>query len=304
MTVNEVALGQQLIEIARSATRELVLCAPFAKVGVVERLLAVVQRAPEVLLFTRWRPEEVAAGVSDTAVLGAVEARGGRVLLHDRLHAKYYRNQDQAVLGSANLTGAALGWAPGVNLELLAPAELSVCRGLEELLLAESVVATEAIAEQVDQIAAQLPRAEPALPDLKQEADDLGAWTPALRQPSDLFLAYRDGIERLSAASSQAALRDLRHLEIPTGLDKKQFYGVVASRLLQQPVVRAVDIELAEPRRFGHMTAMLDRLLQVGAEEASQRWQSLMRWLLEFLPHRYGRRVNNWSEIIYRIAEL
>src|SRR5690348_14297285 len=87
-------LGDVLMELAASSREEFVMCAPFAKEAVVERVMSAVPVDVRVVLYTRWRPEEVAAGVSDTQVLQVLRSRGGPVYLHNRLHAKFYRNEN------------------------------------------------------------------------------------------------------------------------------------------------------------------------------------------------------------------
>jgi phosphatidylserine/phosphatidylglycerophosphate/cardiolipin synthase-like enzyme len=137
-------LGNQLLEACRSARSTLTLCAPFVKGPVLKRVLDATAESVSVELFTRWRPEEVAAGVSDTVVLDIAESRGGRVLLCDRVHAKFMRFDDRVLIGSANLTATALGWTALPNLELLieVPANTAQLRELEDRLRRESIVAT------------------------------------------------------------------------------------------------------------------------------------------------------------------
>src|ERR1700761_8118340 len=127
------ALGDAVIKAGRAAEERAVLCAPFVKIGALEPVLGALAPAVDVLLFTRWRPEEVAAGVSDTAVLGLIEGRGGRVFLCDSLHAKAFIFDDVALVGSANLTARALGWTAAPNLEVLieVSADLAEVVGLE-----------------------------------------------------------------------------------------------------------------------------------------------------------------------------
>src|SRR5690348_16210342 len=103
--------GDQLLVLLGSAEAEALICAPFVKLHALSRLLDVIDSAARIELFTRWRPEEVAAGVSDTSVLAVVEDRGGSVWLHDQLHAKVFRADGQVLVGSANVTGKALGWS-------------------------------------------------------------------------------------------------------------------------------------------------------------------------------------------------
>jgi len=294
-------VGDLLLEVAGGAVTELVLCAPFAKVAVVEKVLGVTPLGVSIDLITRWRPDEVAAGVSDVGVFPLIQARGGCVRLHDQLHAKYYRTQDRTVCGSANLTATALGWRTPENLELLTEVHLSVVDPLEERLIRESILATQELADEVRRIAEALaPRS--AQPPIGANVADI-EWTPALRDPADLYTAYRHGADRLSTASSAAAVRDLSALELPLGLEREQFYALVGHRLLQNTVIREVDQYLSVPRRFGEVRDLLAAKLDVERVIADVQWQTLMRWLLEFRPQTYAREVPSWSEVIHKVQE-
>lgn len=295
--------GERLLALCAAATEGLLLCAPFAKTAVLRRLLEITPQGVDIELITRWRPEEIAAGVSDTGVLEAVAERGGRVYLHDRLHAKFYVSSGRVLLGSANLTATALGWATRPNVELLVGGSRSDVAGLEEQLRRESIVATHELALLAETAAASLPRRIAELPGeaLGDDSDlPVDLWFPSLRQPTDLYLAYSTGTDRLASASADAARRDLLALDIPAGLERFQFYQIVGHRLVNETVVRDVDEFLRLPRRFGEVREYVASREQLSRLEAEYAWQTLMRWLLEFLPHRYDRRVARWSEVMSR----
>lgn len=57
---------------------------------------------------------------------------------------------------------------------------------------------------------------------------------------------------------------------------------------------------LSSARRFGAVRDLLGERLGLDREKADFAWQTIMRWLLEFLPERYERRVSNWSEVLVR----
>lgn len=297
-------LGDLLVRLAESAQHEFVMCAPFAKQSVVSRIVSALPDTAQVRLYTRWRPEEVAAGVSDTGVLEVLHARGGDVYLHDRLHAKFYRNEEKVIIGSANLTGAALGWSPRPNIELLAELQLGSVVEVEHQLSVESIKATVEIAAEVDRLAQALQMTAPvpfeSIADFAESTPGSNLWYPKLRMPADLFLAYSRGLEALASRSSAAAAEDLRLLDLPPQLNKDQFYLLVGHRLLQQPLVNAIDRFLRQPRRFGEVRDKIDQLTKVGREDASDVWQTLMRWFLEFLPNRYSRQVPRHSELFER----
>lgn len=296
-------LGIAVLDIAAAARREFVMCSPFAKAGVVERVLSAVPDGVQISLYTRWRPDEVAAGVSDTEVLPAVHARAGRVYLHDRLHAKYYRNEETALLGSANLTATALGWAPSPNLELLVDVSRDAVERLEHRLALESLPATDETAREIERIAELLPQRASLSFCIDATLATAAEWVPKLRMPSDLFLAYSVGTEKLSSASAAAAASDLESLDLPPGLIRRQFDALIAHRLLAQTFFARLDGFLTRPRRFGEVRDMIGRTLACDRDHAEETWQTAMRWMLEFLPERYSYTVHRHSELVWLTAQ-
>ena len=114
--------GERLKALLAGAKQRVLLCAPFIKAKVLRTLLGVVAKGVDVRIVTRWRAEEVATGVSDLEVFEvAGERLRTELLLLDDLHAKLYVADDKCLLGSANLTASALGWAEPGNIELLVP---------------------------------------------------------------------------------------------------------------------------------------------------------------------------------------
>lgn len=312
--------GDQLMRLCEGARDEAVLVAPFIKAGVLARLLALLGDGVALRCFTRWRPDEILAGVSDLAVWPLMRDRPGTTLwLRPDLHAKYYRGDDLCLVGSANLTATALGWSPRPNLELLVrwrPGALELA-GFEAALAAGSVQVDDtvhgAVGDAVRQIAEHSSN-PPGLPgsigdDAATQCLDgrgigSGTWVPTLRTPESLFTAYAGRGDRLSAAARDTALADLCALAIPPGLSRRTFEAYVGALLLQMPIVGRVDTLVATPQRFGAVRRLLRTLpcAEQAGFDAGEAWQTLMRWLRHFLPGRYGLSVPNYSEVFYRIA--
>lgn len=294
-------LGDSLVDLAAATHREFVLCAPFAKRAVVDRIVSMLPEGVNLRLYTRWRPEEVAAGVSDTGVLPIIRDRGGTVFLQDRLHAKFYRNETRALLGSANLTATALGWTPTPNIELLVDVKLETVAAVEYRLSVQSHEATDELANEVDTIAKSLELPGATIPSPSESPGaPVTIWIPQLRMPSDLYAAYSRGLAALTSRSAGAAAIDLLALDLPPGLDKKQFYLLVGHRLKHQGLFRAIDEYLLQPRRFGEVQDKVSQITGLDRGKSSDAWQTVMRWMLEFLPHRYNRKVGRHSEVLSR----
>ncbi|OBK22395.1 hypothetical protein A5635_21840 [Mycobacterium asiaticum] len=262
--------------------------------------MSAVPEGVDVALFTRWRPEEVAAGISDTGVLKVLHDRGGAVYLHDRLHAKFYRSESAVLLGSANLTATALGWSFSPNIELLVESTRDRIVEVENYLSAQSTEATAEMAREVDEIAKLLPEAPTAPEHAGQAAEPSAIWVPHLRMPSDLFAAYSKGLESMTSRSASAAAIDLVALDLPVSLSKRQFQAVVGHRMSHQVLFQKLDQFLDRPRRFGEVRDEIGRLTGYSREQADDAWQTTMRWMLEFLPYRYVRDVRRHSEIFSR----
>jgi hypothetical protein len=324
--------GDALIALCKAAQQELLLVAPFIKVAVLERLLIEIPDEVTLRCVTRWFPHEIASGVSDLEIWPLFKERANSSLwLRLDLHAKYYRVDQQCLIGSANLTAAALGWRQPANLELLLPysAEASELRFFEETLFTQAVVVNDSIYQQMLEAVQHLPK-PPSQPDYPLESssqedglsgDDEDSkprelrengvvygqtpgqeWFPQTRHPEDLYKAYANQWERLTSATQIAAVYDLWFLAIPPGLDSNGFLSYVGAMLLQQPVVQAIDELAATPQRFGAVKKMLAvRYKHQSDFDSSYAWQTLMRWLLFFLPRRYSVSTPNYSEVFRRL---
>lgn len=283
--------------------------APFVKDPVLRRLLAVTPSSTPVRIVTRWLPQEIAAGVSDIEIWDAVVSRPGTDLfLRPDLHAKYYRADDRCLVGSANLTGTAVGIGPAPNLELLVAVDpnTSGLDGFERELFegavpvdADIVAITRAAVEQLPSLPVLDGPVDvlPASPDA--DVEDLRRWLPQLRQPEDLYPAYAGQPEAVSRASFGAARSDLAVLRLPPGLDADPFRVVVRATLLRMPLVRAVDAFVVEPRRFGEVRDFIETRRAVTGS-GSDAWQVLFRWLMHFAADRYEYRRPRHSELIVR----
>ncbi len=296
--------GDSLQALCAGAIDRVVLAAPFAKRAVVERLVDVIEQGVAVDVVVRWLPYDIKAGVSDLEVWDGIRARrGARLFMRQDLHAKYYRAGDECLVGSANLTAAALGWSPSPNLELLVPMPRSSVDPFEDELF-ESVVEVDdnvaaVIRAAVDLLPVVVAVEGPDAPPSGAPSVTMRKWIPTLRRPEELFVAYGSDLDALTLAARESAALDLQVLRVPPGLSELQFRACVGATLLGMPVVAAVDRFVAQPRRFGEVRDLLRD--QLGSDEPPERqWQVLFRWLTYFLPERFEYRRPRHSEVIAR----
>ncbi|CAN1209477.1 PLD phosphodiesterase domain-containing protein [Tumidithrix helvetica PCC 7403] len=305
-------VGKQLEDLCRDSKNEILLVAPFIKVSALTRLFGHLSSNISVKCVTRWHLEDILAGVSDIEIWSLFRERQGSSLwLRSNLHAKYYRTDDRCLVGSANLTNAALGWSTHPNLELLisSPAIPS----FEQDLFSECVLVDRDLYEQTFKTIELLRDDCPEVPttiELLNTQDS--TWLPRLRNPEDLYIAYCGNGTKLSTVSREAALIDLRSLLIPKGLQKQVFEVCVGTLLLQKPLIRQIDSFLEYPQRFGAVTEFMRRYAsrreslpcnQAEDFDADRSWQTLMRWLRYFLSDRYALSVPNHSEVFYRLKK-
>jgi len=268
-------------------------------------MLVATAREVSVDIVVRWLPSDIAAGVSDLEIWDVVSSfENARLLVHFDLHAKYFRADETCLVGSANLTGAALGLSARPNLELLISAERAnpVLSEFESELFAGCVVVDQPLVDRTREAAELMLPASPALAletDAAEEDESITQawWIPTLRRPEDLYVSYSGEGELLSDGVNEDARDDLRHLRVPRGLNEPAFNAYVGVVLIRSPAVVKLEGFLGQPRRFGEVRRFLESELSVG-ESADRKWQALFRWLIYFLPDRFEYRRGRYSEVI------
>ena len=317
------ALGEQLLAMCKDAEREIILVAPFIKSATLSRILERIPLGIGVCCVTRWRPDEILAGASDLEVWPLLRERENcNLFLRDDLHAKYYRIDNSCLIGSANITNSALGWAPNSNLEILVPlSSQNISTTLfEQSLLASTLEVSESLyvyfSNMIDELRLQvadqkliLPEFPPhqassnevVFPQVGSHEEKLNTWwIPKLRQPAHLYEAYKQELDGLSTTTRQDALIDLTAFELPGGLSKVVFRLFISWHLLQMPIVQHVDKFVSTPQRFGAVRNYIKSLPCAEHDDfdATHTWQTLMRWLVYFLADRYEVTESNYSEVI------
>ena len=101
------------------------------------------------------------------------------------------------------------------------------------------------------------------------------------------------------------AKKELSNFKIVQGLSQDTFNLYIALFLKQTKIVQEIDEFIEVPRRFGEVKKFLGNLFDKKNIDVdiAHTWQTLMRWLLYFLPNRYSCKVFNYSEIFYRIQK-
>ncbi len=302
-------IGHSLGGIARQARFRLTIVAPFIQRNALEQLISGVAPSVALTIFTRWKVEEIIAGVSDLTVFDLLCDRvGSQMLLCPRLHAKVLLIDDQiAAIGSANITDAAMGFAVQPNAEVMAILHPVPNRLFQFLLHLErdAIVATEKLRQKFEEAVKTVP-APPEYPVVPLPALPpriAGDPFPRFRSPERLYIGYISVVEFSDQETRAAVLCDLATLALPDGLDEPEFRQRVGTALLADGMVSAFDEFVARPRYFGEMAEWLkDKGVLAGREQEERKryLQTLIRWLRHFLPSRYRLEEPRYSELFGR----
>ena len=311
-------LGDRLVQEVQQAQKRILLIAPFIKDAVVERLFTAVDTSVPIHIVTRWTVHDVAMGASDPEIWERVRDREDTTMgLVTHLHAKYYEFDGRHYIGSANLTQKALGWAQPSNVELLVSRETFSETAISSMREGEIHV-TERLYRQflmrVEQAEIDRPHEKEFEPEhvgstVAESPSTYGAprfWVPQTRQPSLLYHAYSGELDELTQAARTQTQEDLRFFEVPASLSRSAFEAEIAWQLYQKPVVQRINEFTRPSRRFG---AVRDHLKSLPCADrpdfnATRTWQTLIRWLLYFIPEHYEMYTANYSEIFQHVPEM
>ncbi|WP_171206766.1 phospholipase D family protein [Ruegeria sp. HKCCA0235A] len=303
----EEMLGDQLLKLVSSAKEKVVLVAPFIKAEALSRVLDVIPNTGQkIICVTRWRPEDIVDGVCDLEIFEVVSNRAnGELWMHSNLHAKYFRADQSCLIGSANLTGRALGWRLPTNLELLVEIDVST-HGIQAWEASLMRTCTPVTAELRDKIAKEVKELEaqrPKLLSIEVEHDDDPSfrWVPLCPSPEKLFKVYTGELDeaRMVKSAFEFAQRDLRSLGPPRGYSEAHFLKHVADRLQNLEVVQKVvsassaglsDIQAAE--------LIADYIEESSTIDPGDAWKVLKRWMMHFFPEQY--RIEVGQEILVK----
>lgn len=312
MTV--VVPGDGLVELTRNATRRIIIVAPYIKSPTLRRLLdAIPDTVSECICVTRWLPEDVASGVCDLEILDDLtQTHGGRLLIHPHLHAKYYSNGLQSLVGSANLTARGLGRHTPSNVELLValPADFAGLMEWERSLLSSAVEATNQLRDQIRRQAESLQQAEAwqHVPEVEQESvgkEESILWVPRCPVPERLWDVYRGhGADTMVSSAFEAARTDLVALSPPQGLTQDLFTVYVAAILKQMPLLAEIDKLASNGLTDTKARKLLaDHLGDRGQKNSyHQGWHTVKQWLVHFFPDSY--RLETGQEVLVKGRKL
>ncbi len=288
-----IADGERLKALLQEAERRVILCAPFIKARVLQTVLSVVSAAVPVRIVTRWQPTEIAAGVSDLEVLEVANNRPNTKLeLLDDLHAKLYLADDHCLVGSANLTGSALGWSERSNVELLVPAQPTdsdVAFLLKRLESATRATFTKRLEMEVAAAAFDITGLDEG-----QEMTETGdtrrlAWLPRCAAPDKLYEIYQNPKTTVVVEDTKEdGLADLRDLLVRRGLSLTDFNAIVRDTLLLMPTfARIIDKVPQGITDASGVGLVEDARPDLVGQDARVQWRIIRDWIGVFFRDQF-----------------
>lgn len=290
-------VGNRLESAAARAVKEVLLVAPFVKEPALRRVLRYIRPEVRVCVITRWHPSEIASGVSDISCRATTLDRpNADFRLSSLLHAKYYRFDEVAFVGSANLTMKGLGWSSPSNLELLIQSSPLV--SFEADVAAQSVIATEEMQQLMEHSVSELQATE-EIPGVGAESRDVNVnqdpparvdWFPRSRNPWYLFEIQSGNDFEFAQSTVRDALMDLQRLGIPRCSDEAAFNATVAAVMSTHMIIADLTSFTSQSRRFGEVRDWVSNRIPA-LDDPSLSTQTLYRWVMHFMPERfeYGR---------------
>ena len=277
--------GERLKALLEEAKERIILCAPFVKESVLRTILAAIPSPLPLTVVTRWRPDEVAAGVSDLEVFDVIsEMENAELLLLDNLHAKLYVADENCLVGSANLTASALGWSKNSNVELLMQAKTDDF--YVALLLKRLENARTATAEYRQEIQAEADSLE-SINLIEGEAMTSEKdyrhlpWLPRCAAPDRLYEIYMDASTNVVAKGTRDdGLADIRDIDLPDGLSPDVFQEGVKSSLLHMSVFSEIIREVPKGLTDAQGRSVISRARpEFDKEDVEVQWRIVRDWI-------------------------
>ena len=221
------------------------IVAPYIKAAALRLVFDALSPDASIECVTRWTPLDIMMGTSDIECWEITISRGGSFRLHNSLHAKYYRFDDYALVGSANLTASGLSYPRRGNFEILCEPAPSFDRNTFER---ELRATSREVSDEEYQAWSELPtdlrlpiEKMPVIADYQTREPTLDTWMPQTRTPEYLWQFYSDRIfEIVVEEQRELAQSDLWTLQVPPGLSHEAFNAWIRTALMSSPFIDTV----------------------------------------------------------------
>lgn len=295
---------------ANAAEQSVFICSPFVKADAFDQLSSEVSPGCETTLIARWQFSDLVSGVSDLNAYEIAVDRNWGFYFNQDLHAKLYIFDEEAIVGSSNLTGRGLAGSPPTgNIELSTslrvPSELREWCG--HLLLRSTkidAVLYKAICQDVeayrethcDPFPSRRGFSEKVLSILRQRNSKPRIYLydlPQLHHPDQLIDA--------SASLEDPSMIHDRHV---FGLSRRSDRESIRKAFRVSPGFTWLSAIAVRPLSFGELSSIFHGVLcdepRPYRSEVKDRLRNLMNWTIAFFPSEFKIDRPNYTEIFSR----
>lgn len=258
----------------------LVIIAPCIKVNALAKILNSAQSFHTLLCITKWNAHDIAVGNSDIECRAIVNDFGGRFKLHPTLHAKYYRMDNVVLVGSANVTLTAMGWAKQPSVEILYRAGTdfdfetfeSEVEGDSREIGDEEYYLWESIKSNINKLNSS-----------KNIDFKIENWNPSTRDPTNILLFYKNRIDEIASFDEQKSAQiDIDLLNIPSELSEENLKNWMLTCLISTPFAQSVMSMLDAKSEIA--SQRLAQSYSLSRTEARRKMETVHNWLALLAP--------------------
>lgn len=277
------------------------IISPFIQRETIERVLP--NDGSDTIIITRWRREDLASGVSDPHVFEFCEAHGYTLKCNSRLHAKVYSwDLEIALVGSANLTGAAMETGASTNIEVLTDSlELPV---ETQLKLRRAEKDSRLVTEAGYEAAVEISEETTGQPESEQEVIDIGgqpefqtSQLPTTEDPDIIVSVLTDSggniLADLPEPLRRCVLHDITSYSFGEleGRPENEVREGMQQRFEAHPFIKEIIRNMDPDIYFGEMKELVqDKCLDVptpSRRELTDDVQLLYTWFRQVSPDRF-----------------
>lgn len=280
------SIGNKLLELCATAQSTIFLAAPFIKLSTIKRVVQSIPDDVQLTIVGRFAIEDLLSKVTDLSVADYIWDRPkSELLIHPSLHAKLYRIDTSAMIGSANLTFKGLGWCLAPNIELMVnvSAKEPDVIAIEQFLRTHSIAFSHEIYEKLKDSCTSINTSSTA----EDVAEIPQTWVPSCRRPELLWHIYQGNIlSKCSLDVMESGKKDLIALEIPSWLPKKEFKYWVRAVFKSTPLYHALMYYWHDNVELDDKSAVewLEKSILCDSKEllAQDAWANIKAWVKEF----------------------
>ena len=286
-----------VVEMAEKCRNDAFLASPYVSSTPLMAVLDRIDSDVPIVFVSSFNPEDFLSGSFERSALVALWTDKRVIVLRcPRLHAKYFRLDNDVFVGSANLTNSGMGLASNSNIEILIkPRNTFNSRVFEDLLEIRSTRLSESEYNYLIGITPQPKGQGGGLSGFLNEDEVPDLWFPRSPEASWLWESAALPMEEFSVDQhADITALGLRPSWLPTA-------GVLAARMSisRNPVVRKIRDSVQSSFRFGEIRRWTRDFMDPN-DDVDLYSRNLYVWLTSLYPSEFTTDRPRYSQVLYR----